>query len=112
MATPPFRKLATLGAATTAALLAAGCLVAPFQPPTGIVSVYRAPLDLDMAQTPVATKEGQASAHCVLGLVAWGDASAHAAAANGHLKTIHSADYDYLNILGLYQKTTVIVQGE
>jgi len=49
---------------------------------------------------------------CILGLVATGDASTEAAAREGGISTIHSADYSYFNVLGVYQRYETIVHGE
>lgn len=94
-------------------LAAAGCVVAPFRPPMGAFTNVRAPLSLEYASTPMQNvKTGAASSYSILGLAAWGDISLAAAARQGGLKTIHHADYDYLNVFGIYQKTTLLVYGE
>ena len=93
--------------------LFAGCLRAPTIPPLGIVSAVGAPLSTEFSgSTPVAQKTGSSSSHNVLGLAAFGDSSVSAAARNGNLKTISFVDYDYLNILGIYQLFTVNAYGE
>jgi len=101
--------------ATVVSLLAAiclsGCLSAPFQPPAGMVSVTKAPLSTEGNWT-VGSKRGEASSFCVLGLYAAGDCSISAAARNGGLKKIYHSDYEYFNVIGIWQKTTVIVYGE
>ena len=89
-----------------------GCVTAPFTPPMGAISTIEAPLSIDHNCSLVSTKKGEASAMCILGLVAVGDASTQAAARNGGLKTIHFLDYKYFNVLGIYQSTTVIAHGE
>ena len=98
--------------AVVAATLMAGCISAPFVPPLGAISVVKAPLSVDHNKTAVTTKAGTSDCICILGLVAVGDASTQTAAENGKLKTIQHADYEYLNILGIFQKTTVVVHGE
>ena len=56
---------------------------------------------------------GQASAHSVLWLFAWGDAGTQAAAKNGGLTVIHNADDKDLVILGgVYARRTTIVYGD
>ncbi|MBU1172390.1 MAG: TRL-like family protein [Proteobacteria bacterium] len=57
-------------------------------------------------------KTGEASMVNYLGLVAKGDASITAAAANGGIKTIHTVDYKYNSILGIINTTTTIVTGQ
>lgn len=96
------------------AVLMTGCLHAPFVPPTGMAfSQFEAPLDVDFQNTDMAgMKKGTADTTSILGLVAWGDASSKAAASNAQISKIVHADYDYLNVLGIYQKTTVIVYGK
>jgi hypothetical protein len=71
-------------------------------------------------KSPVATgdggitysKVGVAKATSILGLVATGDASIKAAAANGGIKNIKYVDYDSKNILGIYGEYTTTVYGD
>ena len=72
----------------------AGCLSAPFQPPSGVVSVTTAPLSTE-GNWEVGSKRGEASSTSVLGLYASGDCSIAAAARNGGLKKIGHVDYEY-----------------
>jgi hypothetical protein len=108
-------RMVVLGALVVA--LQCGCAalvpIAPFQPPAGsLVSVTQAPLDIQFDQTTLGTKQGKAAAYNILGLVAFGDASTQAAATAGNITTIRHADYAYLNVLFLFQRTTVIVYGD
>ena len=89
----------------------AGCLSAPFQPPSGVVSVTTAPLSTE-GNWEVGSKKGEAFSTSILGLYATGDCSIAAAARNGGLKKIGHVDYKYVNIIGVWQKATVIVYGE
>ena len=91
----------------------AGGLRAPFVPPQGAAfSQTSAPLDVEFKDTKIAgTKTGKAEIVSILGLFTTGDASSKTAAANGGITTIEHADYEQLNILGIYRKTTVIVYG-
>jgi hypothetical protein len=90
-----------------------GCLSAPVVPPIGIIySEFQAPLDIDFNATPVCSKSGQAESMSILGLIATGDASTKAAAANGGLNKIEHADYYYFNVLGVVQRYRTIVYGE
>lgn len=91
-----------------------GCLKAPFIPPTGMgYSQFSAPLDVGFQNTDLAgMKQGKAETISILGLVAWGDASSKAAADKAQISKIVHADYEYFNVLGVYQKTTVIVYGK
>ena len=94
-------------------ILLTGCLSAPFMPPMGMAySEVNAPLSVDHDKTMVTAKKGEASAICIIGLVSFGDVSTQTAAQNGGLKTIQYLDYTYFNVLGIYQKTTVIAHGE
>ena len=58
------------------------------------------------------SKVGVSKATSVLSLVATGDASVKAAAANGNIKTIKYVDYDAKNILGFYGEYTTTVYGD
>lgn len=90
-------------AAAAAALSLQGCIY--------LNATY--PLDTNMNRTPLGTKVGQASAHSVLWLFAWGDAGTQAAAKNGGLTVIHNADDKDLVILGgVYARRTTIVYGD
>ncbi len=91
-----------------------GCVRAPFVPPQGMAfSQISAPLDIDYDETQLAgMKKGSAEVITILGLVSTGDASAKKAAENGGISTIVHADYDYYNVIGVYQRTTVTVYGK
>lgn len=94
-------------------MLFTGCLSAPFMPPLGgIYSAIDAPLSVDHNRSVVTTKKGESSAVCILGMFSFGDVSTQMAAQNGGLKTIQYLDYTYFNVLGIYQKTSVIAHGE
>jgi hypothetical protein len=104
-------KLASLGAAL--ALATTGCLVAPVVPPVGVAfTQWNAPLDPDYEETKLGAKVGKASTVSILGLLAFGDASAATAARAGGVTTIRHADYEYLNVLGIYQSFTIVVRGD
>ncbi len=107
------RSAAILGAAAGVALMSTGCLRAPVIPPYGIIySEIQAPLDHDFDETLVPSKAGRSESISILGLVAVGDASINTAAKEGGLSVIHTADYEYTNILGIYQKYVTVVRGE
>lgn len=90
-----------------------GCLTAPVVPPYGaIYSDIKAPLDHDMGDTAVGTRSGRAESVSYVGLVAMGDSSINEAARQGRLRVIHSADYEYVNIVGIIQRYTTVVYGE
>ncbi len=58
------------------------------------------------------SKVGTSKATSVLGLVATGDCSIKAAAAEGGIKTIKYVDYDAKNILGIFGEYTTTVYGD
>jgi hypothetical protein len=58
------------------------------------------------------SKVGTAKATSILGLVATGDCSIKAAAANGGIKVIKYVDYDAKNTLGVYGEYTTTVYGD
>ncbi len=95
-------------------LLNSGCaLVAPFQPPQGAVfSSTKAPLDVNYDKTALGPKSGEASAYNILGLFAFGDTSTQTAAKDGNITVIDHADYAHINVLYIFQKTTVTVYGD
>lgn len=73
----------------------------------------KTPLDTDLNRTQLGAKEGRASSRSILGLVAWGDSSTHAAATQGGLTTINHADMEVFSVLGvLYSRQTLVVYGD
>lgn len=71
------------------------------------------PLDTDLNQTKLGAKTGESNAYSILWLVAWGDASTQAAAANGGISQLNHADQANLLILfGVFSKYTTIVYGD
>lgn len=99
------------------ALFLGGCAVgpsAPFEPAHAIVfNNTSAPLSTEFKETPlVGVKRGEASTINILGMFAFGDCSLRTAAQEGDLQTIEFADYVNLNVLGIFQKTTVVVYGK
>jgi hypothetical protein len=87
-------------------------MVAPVVPPPALVQNYKAPLDIDNDETQLGSKLGTSSTQNILGLVSWGDGSTRAAAQNGGISTIRSADYEFYSVLGIYSKYTTIVHGD
>jgi len=101
----------------TVLLLSTGCAMyqAPVMPPNGIVfSNVKAPITTEFGEgTSVPAKQGTASAHGILGLLAFGDASVKAATDEGGLTSVRYVDYDYLSVLfGVYSKFTTIAHGD
>jgi hypothetical protein len=91
-----------------------GCYTAPVIPPVGgIYSNYDAPLTTDFnGQDALPGKSGSASSFSILSLFAWGDCSVRTAAQAGGLYSVSYCDYHYKNVLGIYQKFTVVVHGK
>ena len=91
--------------------IVAGCLSAPFQPPSGAVSVTKAPLSTE-GNWEIGSKRGEASSTSVLCLYATGDCSIAAAARNGNLKKVYFADYEQQTFLGFVTFFSVTAYGE
>ena len=91
------------------------CGTGQHQIPLGIIH-----FSLDHDQTPVETAATGSSSTlfvCVpftYGALsfAWDDASVKTAAAKGGVGKVQYADYEFFNVIGVYQKTTVVVEGE
>ncbi len=108
-------RIGLVGVCCAMLAVTAGCgYLAPVIPPTGIgFTSYKAPLSTEPGGQTVATKSGEGSVICVLGLFSFGDCSLHEAAEEGNLRTIKYCDFSYLNILGgLFQQFTVIAHGD
>jgi len=85
------------------ALLTSGCLYSNIQ----------RPLDKDLQNTDLGSKEGRSSNRSVLWLFAWGDAGTKAAADNGDITVIKHADQEFMVVLfGLYSRYTMVVYGD
>lgn len=109
--------------AVAAVLLLSACATpfrAPVRPPEGVlVTIYRAPLQIDMDATRPGPELGTASTYFIQDPIftginlAWGDASIEAAAREGGLETVRHADYARFSFfLGIFQKMTVRAYGE
>ena len=105
------KKTLVVSAIGAMSLLLSGCLCAPFEPPVGLVSVIKAPLSTE-GNWEMGSKSGESSSISILGLVAVGDCSISTAADAGGVSKVNHVDYEYRNVLGIYQKATVIVYGE
>jgi len=90
----------------------------PVQPPGGLIYThYKAPLTTNLHSTSRGSKIGVSQASFLrepfFGTsYAWGDASIQAAAIDGELTQIDYADYEFLQVLGLFSKLTVRVHGD
>lgn len=92
------------------ALVLSGCVFASVAPPRGILYTdQKAPLFPGRAGGSL---EGHASAHSVLFLAGWGDASLKAAMDDGGIRQVAHSDYRIQNYALIYQKFTLIVYGE
>ena len=90
-----------------------GCLVAPVVPPIGFAFTdIQAPLDIDYDPTVVDGEVGISESISILGLIAIGDASAKTAAHDARITTIEHADYEYFNVLGVFQRYRTVVSGK
>ena len=90
-----------------------GCYSTPVMPPQGyVVSNIKAPLSADnQGVIATYTKHGEATVENYLGIISTGDCSIKAAVKDVGIKSINYADYEYFNVLGVYQKFTVHVYG-
>lgn len=75
---------------------------------------WKAPLNTNLNNVSLGTKVGKASVKSyAFGLYSSGDMSIATAAANGGIKTVKHADYEYNNVFFFaYQEMTMIVYGE
>ena len=101
-------KLRVLLAAGAASFLLTGCMTV-YSPAIGILFTdVKGPID---AGSSVGSKEGEACAESILGLVARGDASIKAAAKNGRITKIASVDHRTENLMGIVGRFCTIVRG-
>lgn len=114
------RRIACAVALCALIIPATGCLVAPVMPPLAPVmpppgmlfTDYKAPLDHNLEGNPIGSRSGTSETMSILSLVALGDGSVAAAAQNGGLSRVHHADYEYFNVLGIYQRYRTVAYGE
>ena len=107
------RKMGAVIVVSAALVALSGCMKAPVMPPWGMIyNSYMAPLSYEGKGLPVGNKSGTASTESILGMVAWGDGSLKTAAANGKLTKVNHIDYEYFNVLGVYQCYTTVAYGE
>jgi hypothetical protein len=69
-------------------------------------------MDVDFEDTQLGSKVGKSSTTSILGLFAWGDASIAAAARDGGITRVRHADYEFLNVIGIYMSFTTVVRGD
>ncbi len=90
------------------------------RPPLGFVYGHNsAPLQVDFEGESLGAKRGTATTHWLrdiiltgLPLAAWGEASIEAAARDGGITEVKHADYEIMNVLGVYMAFTVHVYGD
>ena len=71
------------------------------------------PLDINLNETDLGDKIGEASLHSVLWLVAWGDAGTKAAAENGGITQINHADRrTRVYFFGVYARSTTVHESQ
>jgi hypothetical protein len=88
----------------------AGCVAAPVVPPLGIVYTdVRAPL---VPAGNVGSKRGTSTVTSICGVFAWGDGGIRKAAANGNIQEVKLVDYEFKNVLGVYQRYTTVAYGD
>ncbi|MBN1476838.1 hypothetical protein JXA47_08795 [Candidatus Sumerlaeota bacterium] len=94
--------------------LSTGCTYyAPVMPPQGLLfSNIESTIDIDTDETDLGSRRGESSSYAALGLFSFGKASVAAAAEEGDVLIINHVDYAYLNVIGLFQRFTVIVYGD
>lgn len=86
------------------------CISAPVVPPLGMIYTdVQAPLS---PRGDVGTRRGSSQATSILGLVSIGDASVRSAAANGGIRDVKLVDYEYRNVLLVFQRYTTIAYGD
>lgn len=95
-------------AALGIAIAMSGCSVSPVQ---GAINVAK--WDGPISNPTVsAQKNGEACAHSILGLVAFGDASIETAKRNAGIKKVATVDHRTLNVFYFYGGYCTVVYGE
>jgi len=110
-------KQTTLTLLGLSLLVLCGCVQprSEFAPPPGIFASYKAPLLIQYDEAAVSRERGSASSEYLYEPLltkvnlSWGDCSLNRAAEKGRFNRVGAADYEFLNILGIYAKTTVHV---
>jgi hypothetical protein len=104
-------RIALIGCALCAIVVPTlGCIAAPVVPPLGLVYTnVRAPL---APRGEVGSRRGVSEATSILGLISLGDASVKAAASNGGIRDVKLVDYEYTNVLLIFQRYTTIAYGD
>ena len=105
--------LLAVGAVAMMSLGCVGFTLAPLMPPPAfVVTIHTAPLSTNFDKSPVGARKGSATVTNILGIVSLGDCGINAAAKDGGVNSINYADYSIVNILGMFNTTTVTVYGD
>jgi len=112
-------KILLTGAVLLAALLVSGCTVrAPVVPPVGFLFTnYKAPLMVHYGNTDVAKREGRGETQYIREpflstAYGFGNAGIAKIASDAGLNEVDYVDYEYLNVLGIYQQVQIIPHGK
>ena len=79
---------------------------------------YKAPLDVNYQGEGFGTKTGTSTARYLFVPwplpidIAWDDAAIKKAADDGNITTVKGADYEFLQVIGLYAEVTVHAYGD
>jgi len=118
------RKCLLVFAVLALAGLMCGCagvrmVNAPVVPPVGwLYSDYSAPMEVNYQGSDLGTRKGSAKTQYILIPfpiafdIAWGDAAIQEAAEDGGITTVKGADYEFMQVIGLYAECTVHVYGD
>lgn len=105
------KKILALSTIFGLAIGALGCIGAPVVPPLGLVYTdIDAPLTIGPSSAEGA-RRGTASVTSILGLFSFGDGSVKAAAMDGGIREVQRVDYQFTNVIGIYQKYTTVAYG-
>ncbi len=97
------KRVSSFAALFLAAATLPGCLYAKI----------RVPLDEDVDQTAIGTKEGRSTSKTCLWLFSWGDSSTITAARAGGMTKINHLDEEvFILLFGLYGEKSTIAYGD
>ena len=106
-------KLSVAFVASLTIAIFAGCYSTPVMPPTGLIySNISAPTSLSIGGQDLGARRGESSCKALLGIAAWGDCSAKAAADDGNITQIKQLDYEFYNFLIIWQSLTTVAYGD
>ena len=102
-------KAMVLSAVLSLAILMTGCSH-PYVPTGLLITNASGPFAISSNQG--GSKEGEATARGILGLVSFGDAGIKAAAKEGGIEKIRTVDVKSFNFFNIYYSYTTVVTGE